>query len=334
MATEQDLINMHLHGKKNRKGRRRNRSKNKNNTQSNISSTTNSTQSKSRRNKKRQRPVAPIVESRPHLGALQRYALIDGKKQCVSCNGDVPFTVTEDLPCFTRNFAPESASSFNVTVPRSDDQHKLVLGIENVFTEQECNDIIKLQEACGFGLIVAPRGKPMNPKESERTSVVIDTALEEIEIFPGRIVHSCRIQYNKLAHCITERIRPFLPEYVEQWGSFKGIVPETMAFLRYGPNEGGGVHRDSEYINKKENRRSRLSCMLYLNDNCQGGNFRFKNWDGQTDVDIDVGTGKVVVFEHDILHQGTKVFSGRKYAIKMDIEYESEFNAFPEEVAI
>jgi len=282
------------------------------------------TEQRKGRGKKRSRNIVPIVESVPHLGSLQRYAMIDNKKHCVSVNGDVPFTVTTELECFQQTDVPEQASAFTIDLPRSEDQHKLALGISEVFTNTECQELITFMESCGFGLIVAPRGKEMNPQLSERVSQASEEAVTEVEIFPGRIVHGVRVHYTSLATFITERIRPFLPAHVESWGSFRGIVPETMAFLRYGVNEGGGVHRDSQYINTEENRISRLSCMLYLNDNCEGGDFRIKNLDGLEDLDLAVGTGQVLAFEHDILHQGTKVSSGTKYAIKMDIEYEPE----------
>jgi len=293
MASEQDLINKLVHSKKQKKTK--------------------------------QHIIVPIVESRPHLGSFQRFAMIDNEKHCVSVNGDVPFTVTSELECFPQaDVVPEQASAIPIELPRSEDQHKVALGIDNVFTEAECQEMIELMESCGFGLIVAPWGKEMNPQLSERISQASEDPVTEVEIFPGRIVHAVRVYYTALADFITNRVQSFLPAHVESWGSLRGIVPETMAFLRYGPNEGGGVHRDSQYINTEENRISRLSCMLYLNDNCEGGDFRIKNLDGLEDLDIPVGAGKVLAFEHDILHQGTKVYSGHKYAIKMDIEYVAE----------
>jgi hypothetical protein len=107
------------------------------------------------------------------------------------------------------------------------------------------------------------------------------------------------------------------------------------------PSIGFKPHYDSQYI-PNMHERSRLSLVIYLNDEYENGNtilFDIKNKkhvsgltvdeeiklhggiDNYTKYNINPITGKFVVFEQNILHCGDFVTNGKKYILRTDIVY-------------
>ena len=42
------------------------------------------------------------------------------------------------------------------------------------------------------------------------------------------------------------------------------------------------------------------------------------------DVESDIKTGSVLIFQHDILHEGSLLHEGTKYVVRSDIMYRSD----------
>ncbi len=67
--------------------------------------------------------------------------------------------------------------------------------------------------------------------------------------------------------------------------------------------------------------------MVYLNDGFEGGATEFNlRRSGMIQLDdplltVTPAAGKLLVFRHDILHQGAAVTSGRKYVLRSDVMY-------------
>lgn len=61
---------------------------------------------------------------------------------------------------------------------------------------------------------------------------------------------------------------------------------------------------------------------VYLNgDELEGGETTFYDDDGNEQCKVRPSAGLVVLFDHDILHEGSPVRQGRKYVIRSDIMY-------------
>ena len=63
---------------------------------------------------------------------------------------------------------------------------------------------------------------------------------------------------------------------------------------------------------------------IYLSggqDQLEGGETTFFDDDGNEECKIRPYPGLVLLFDHDILHEGSPVSSGRKYVIRSDIMY-------------
>jgi predicted 2-oxoglutarate/Fe(II)-dependent dioxygenase YbiX len=81
--------------------------------------------------------------------------------------------------------------------------------------------------------------------------------------------------------------------------------------MRFAPHLDGAFYRtDSEF--------SCYTFMVYLNSDFEGGNTTFFT---KPQIAIKPETGKALLFQHPILHEGSVVTSGVKYVIRTDLMY-------------
>ena len=76
--------------------------------------------------------------------------------------------------------------------------------------------------------------------------------------------------------------------------------------------------------------RSYITFQAYLNDGFEGGCTTFLNnsvWEKDKTTVEDVKyevvprKGSVLIFQHDMLHEGSELLSGRKYSVRTDVMY-------------
>ncbi len=125
---------------------------------------------------------------------------------------------------------------------------------------------------------------------------------------------------------IWKRIRPFIPE---TWKGFRVQgLNERMRFLRYEPGQFFLPHCDGSY-ERENGERSYITFQAYLNDDFEGGATTFLRWHAPSvghnpedrEYEAVPKTGSVLIFQHDMLHEGSVLKSGRKYAMRTDIMY-------------
>jgi predicted 2-oxoglutarate/Fe(II)-dependent dioxygenase YbiX len=93
-------------------------------------------------------------------------------------------------------------------------------------------------------------------------------------------------------------------------------MPAQPAY-RYDPGQSFKWHRDG-YFERPEGfprQRSRLTYMVYLNDDFEGGETAFRGFE------VTPVKGMALVFHHPVLHQGAAVTRGRKYVVRTDVMY-------------
>ena len=93
---------------------------------------------------------------------------------------------------------------------------------------------------------------------------------------------------------------------------------ERFRFYRYDVGEFFDWHSDG-YIKKDNGVKSLYTLLFFLNDGFKGGETKFKK------VTIQPTLGSVLVFKHNLLHQGAPVRRSRKYVLRTDILF-SGFN--------
>ncbi|XP_063437917.1 uncharacterized protein LOC134718955 isoform X2 [Mytilus trossulus] len=97
---------------------------------------------------------------------------------------------------------------------------------------------------------------------------------------------------------------------------------DRLRILRYDPGEYFRPHYDGMY--KRDNgERSYVTVQIYLNEGFEGGSTTFIGSHIDERVEVVPKTGSVLVFEHPILHEGSELIAGRKYAIRTDVMYSS-----------
>lgn len=147
-----------------------------------------------------------------------------------------------------------------------------------------------------------------------------------------------------LSHSIFERIKDFIPTKGKPFGfgvdgewNVSGIN-DCMRFSRYvAPNVGFLPHRDAAYIGDPNN-RSIYTILIYLNDNFEGGYTKIYKEPGgrvpgetveeeikgktlETLYSMKPKKGSLLIFNHNMIHEGTSVESGTKYIIRTDLVF-------------
>ena len=181
---------------------------------------------------------------------------------------------------------------------------RLAFILDNVLTEAECADLIKITEDQGYepALINVGGGRQQfRPEYRNNERCILDSA--------------------EKANMIWERIKDYVPGVWKNKHTVVGLN-ERLRFLKYGPGEYFAPHQDGRYIRPDGSEESFITVQLYLNEGFEGGNTTFmKRYTNGENVGVVPKTGRVLVFQHDIEHEGSLLLQGTKYAMRTDIMY-------------
>jgi predicted 2-oxoglutarate/Fe(II)-dependent dioxygenase YbiX len=84
-------------------------------------------------------------------------------------------------------------------------------------------------------------------------------------------------------------------------------------FYRYVPGQRFRMHKDGRL--QEDGLESRLTFLLYLNDDCTGGETTFKTFA------VAPSRGSALLFVHETWHEGSALTSGIKYVLRSDVLY-------------
>ena len=101
------------------------------------------------------------------------------------------------------------------------------------------------------------------------------------------------------------------PEF-PNWAAF--ALNERFRIYRYKKYQEFRRHSDGR-IHRSETEESKLTFMIYLNDDYQGGSTSFDEFVAWPE------TGMGLCFDHSLSHEGTMVLDGVKYALRSDVMY-------------
>ncbi|XP_041367113.1 probable prolyl 4-hydroxylase 8 [Gigantopelta aegis] len=183
--------------------------------------------------------------------------------------------------------------------------NKLAFILHNVFTKEECEAFIKKTEEMGYeqALLNVGGGRQTLRTDIRNSSRCIWDSQEQVDI-------------------IWKKIQPFVPPV------FKGHtvcgLNERLRFLRYDPGDYFKPHYDGAYV-RENGEGSLITLMWYLNEGFKGGNTTFfYHGADPKGVPCVPKTGSVLIFQHDILHEGSMLSKGRKYSVRTDIMYSKD----------
>jgi prolyl 4-hydroxylase len=122
-----------------------------------------------------------------------------------------------------------------------------------------------------------------------------------------------------LADALFADVRPYLPATMKTESS--GAVALVGLFLplrvyRYRDGQRFGLHQDQSYL-RDDGARSRLTLMVYLDDDFDGGETDFPE-QGER---VAPARGDALWFQHMVLHAGRAVTRGVKHVLRTDVLY-------------
>lgn len=192
----------------------------------------------------------------------------------------------------------------HLSLPNQEERGKFAIILDNVFSDKECQELIDLSERYGYELAMINVG-------SGRQKVITDARNN------GR----CVLDSPFLAHRIWHRIRDYIPA---QHGAYTAVgLNERLRFLKYNPGEYFAPHFDGTFVRHSGQEMSILTLQLYLNGGFQGGDTTFLSYhdESKNRVACKPKTGRILIFEHDLYHEGSELLSGKKYCIRTDVMY-------------
>jgi hypothetical protein len=202
---------------------------------------------------------------------------------------------------------------------------KFVYYLHNIMTPQECQRCIDESEAYGYD--AALLNETLETDIRKHSRCIIDDQMFAAELC-RRISAACA---SHTPSPIT--IEPFQSENIELVG-----LNERLRVLRYDPGEYFKPHCDGQYVDGEKGVYTLVTSQLYLNEGFTGGSTNLVTVDFKghgsisTSEQYDVAvqhavvprTGSVLLFQHDCLHEGEELVSGRKYTIRTDFLYKDK----------
>lgn len=179
----------------------------------------------------------------------------------------------------------------NITKVQLDEQAFL---LENFLSPQECQWQLNRSESIGYAqaTITTTEGQKMIKGIRNNQRIVVDDA--------------------DLANMFWERVSPFVSPTEDGW--IPTSVKPDFRFYKYAPGQKFNRHIDGR-VKHSDTMESRLTLMVYLNDDFNGGETEFNNFT------VIPKAGTALVFAHEMKHKGCEVLSGIKYALRTDIMF-------------
>jgi len=170
----------------------------------------------------------------------------------------------------------------------------IIWTIDNFLTEKECEDLIMFSEQRGY----------------EEAKVSLQSGAKMIK----GIRNNYRIMYKdeNLANQYWAKLKAFCPQQIENCLAVG--LNEQFRFYKYESSQRFKRHIDGRF-KRNENEESRITFMIYLNNDFKGGETKFD------DVTIRPQIGSALCFIHEQKHEGCPVTEGTKYVIRTDVMY-------------
>lgn len=183
-----------------------------------------------------------------------------------------------------------------------DPDRPYIIQVDSAFNEAECRQLIKRIESLGpeVATINTFRGVEVDRDVRNNDRVMIDDV--------------------DLAETVMRRIGSRAPAFIhghELVGANERFrCYRYQAGMRFKPHADGCFRRNDQ-------ERSFYSALVYLNEEFVGGATTFLT---EPEVAITPQTGKILLFQHPIIHEGSLVTEGVKYVARTDIMYRRSTN--------
>ena len=167
--------------------------------------------------------------------------------------------------------------------------------IDNFLSPNECTDLIKLALAHGFEQAGVRTSKGYVPMQAVRNN------------------SRCQWAHPAWVQQLWQRLAEYDLPIIDQKQAVG--LPRELRFYQYEPHQRFKMHKDGAWF--EDGLQSELTFLVYLNEDCQGGETRFKTFS------LSPKQGTAVLFKHDTWHEGALVTAGRKYVLRSDVLYQA-----------
>lgn len=176
-----------------------------------------------------------------------------------------------------------------VEVPFRFEDERMLWWVDDVYTSDECRRFIDLIEAS------EPELATNNPIYRDQDRVIRDDPSIATDLF--------------------RRLRPHLPERMGQLVLFG--LNDRLRMYRYQTGQKFAPHMD-HWFRPNDSQVTLHTVLAYFNDDFDGGHTNFME---QLDATVTPKSGRVVIFQHKLRHEGCEVRRGVKYAMRSDVIY-------------
>jgi predicted 2-oxoglutarate/Fe(II)-dependent dioxygenase YbiX len=181
--------------------------------------------------------------------------------------------------------------------------------LDDIYSTLECRAMVERAENLGF------------------TAATVSLA-GGAQAMPG-VRNNDRVKFDDadLAAQLWARLETSVPATLEGWRAVG--LNERFAVYRYDPGQRFKRHQDG-VVRTDTGEESRFTVLVYLNDECEGGETIFSDVDrssGQVrflETPVQPRSGMVLVFKHELWHEGAPVTAGRKYVLRSDVLYRKD----------
>ncbi|MEM7103412.1 MAG: 2OG-Fe(II) oxygenase [Bacteroidota bacterium] len=166
--------------------------------------------------------------------------------------------------------------------------------VRHFLSSKECDDFVNMSEQ---------RGYEKAKVNTERGAQVLDS-----------VRNNERLLYRdvSLAENIWQKAKPYIPS---AFGECKAIgLNELFRFYKYEVGHRFKGHIDGSY-RRNAMELSFFTFMVYLNDDFEGGETNFR------EHSIKPEKGMLLIFLHQLFHEGAAVTQGIKYVLRTDVMY-------------
>jgi prolyl 4-hydroxylase len=169
-----------------------------------------------------------------------------------------------------------------------------IFTVDTLLEPSECQALIRTAEASGFDAapIVSPAGARIDTNTRNNDRHVFDDEALSLDLWL--------------------RLQPFTPAMLNDRRPIG--LNERFRIYRYVPGQKFAWHADAPF-HRPSGELSLLTFMVYLNSGYEGGATRFEA------ASVVGTTGLALIFQHGLVHEGSAVLNGTKYALRSDVMY-------------
>lgn len=229
---------------------------------------------------------------------------------------------TKRLSLFSKTWAPENVTKVKIDVSGWEGKYKYVLCLHGMLTEEECEKFKGVTEDKGYGeaLLNVGGGREIQAHDVRKSDRCIIDDEEAADALWQRILAVSQDD-DDLLHASFVGNKPY---------NLKAVgLNERLRFLRYDkghyflPHVDGCYVRTGDPSDPRYMDRSYVTCQLYLNEGFTGGatSLMGRDYSNQVAHAVVPKTGMVLLFQHDVYHEGSLLIEGRKYAMRTDVMY-------------